>query len=41
MEWIHHHKDFPHFDLLGEKQVEILQKYQLTDHLRKFKLLKK
>lgn len=38
-EWIHHRGEFPHFDLLGQKQVEILKKYQLIDHLRRFKLI--
>lgn len=26
-EWIHHYGDFPHFDLLGERQRLILKKY--------------
>ncbi|MDE3838737.1 hypothetical protein C0966_05000 [Bacillus methanolicus] len=33
-EWIHKRKDgYSHFDLLGEKQVEILKKEGLHDHI--------
>ncbi len=33
-EWIDHRKDgYSHFDLLGEKQVEILQKEGLSEHI--------
>lgn len=39
-EWIHHSEQYPHFDLLGEKQKEILICENLTDHLTKFDLLK-
>ncbi len=37
--YIHHRPPFPHFDLLGEKQKEILQKEKLWDHLKRFHLL--
>ncbi|MFC5463644.1 hypothetical protein [Lederbergia graminis] len=37
-EWIHHRKDgYSHFDLLGEKQVEILTKEGLLSQLESFK----
>jgi hypothetical protein len=33
-EWIHMRKDgYSHFDLLGEKQIEILEKEGLEDHI--------
>jgi hypothetical protein len=37
-EWIHLHDEFPHFDLIGDKQREILHKEKLWEHLRRFKL---
>ncbi|WP_226665374.1 hypothetical protein [Metabacillus litoralis] len=37
-EWIHHYDQFPHFDLLGEKQFEILKHYDLEDHIDKFNI---
>ncbi|MBB5323038.1 hypothetical protein HNQ34_000115 [Anoxybacillus tepidamans] len=37
-EWIHKRDSFPHFDLLGEKQKEILQQEGLIDHLKRFRL---
>lgn len=37
-EWIHHYDQYPHFDLLGDKQVDILKYYGLEDHIMKFKL---
>ncbi|BAB06005.1 hypothetical protein P4637_09730 [Halalkalibacterium halodurans] len=37
-EWIHHRVDFPHFDLLGKRQVDILLQEGLEDHLTKFSL---
>ncbi|WP_163972156.1 hypothetical protein [Oceanobacillus halotolerans] len=37
-EWIHDDKDFPHFDLFGDKQKEILKKEKLEDHIDKFNL---
>lgn len=38
-DWIHYRTDYPHFDLIGEKQLEILHKEGLEDHLKRFKLL--
>nr|WP_090893331.1 hypothetical protein [Evansella caseinilytica] len=32
-EWIHHRSDFPHFDLLGEKQQVILAAENKSDQL--------
>lgn len=34
-EWIHHRDDFPHFDLLGERQKEILIKENQYEQLLK------
>ena len=35
-EWIHHRLDgYSHFDLLGERQKEILQKEDLIEHIWK------
>ncbi|GAK38623.1 hypothetical protein PUW24_16800 [Paenibacillus urinalis] len=36
--YIHHRNPFPHFDLLGPKQKEILQKEQLDEHIERFRL---
>lgn len=36
--YIHHRPPFPHFDLLGPKQVEILRQEQLWDQIERFKL---
>jgi hypothetical protein len=36
--YIHDRPPFPHFDLMGEKQQEILMKENLQDHLTRFKL---
>lgn len=36
--YIHHRDEYPHFDLLGSKQVEILRRENLHEHLRRFKL---
>ncbi|MEF2967496.1 hypothetical protein V3851_16840 [Paenibacillus sp. M1] len=38
-EYIHHRPPFPHFDLLGPKQREILMQEQLWDQLERFRLL--
>ncbi|MCR2822891.1 hypothetical protein [Lederbergia panacisoli] len=39
-EWIHHRKDgYSHFDLLGQKQLEVLVKEGLEDQLQSFSLL--
>ncbi|MNW35443.1 hypothetical protein D3C74_124390 [compost metagenome] len=37
--YIHNRAKFPHFDLLGKKQVEILQKEKLWDQIERFKLM--
>ncbi|MNZ41365.1 hypothetical protein D3C78_589130 [compost metagenome] len=37
--YIHKRDIFPHFDLLGKKQVEILKKEKLWDQLERFKLV--
>lgn len=36
--WIHRDPYFPHFDLFGEKQKEILKKEEEWDQIEKFKL---
>ncbi|MDQ0169796.1 MULTISPECIES: hypothetical protein [Paenibacillus] len=36
--YIHRREPFPHFDLLGEKQKQILQLEGLTEHIRRFHL---
>lgn len=36
--YIHDRPPFPHYDLIGPKQIEILQKEKLWDHLRRFGL---
>ncbi|MBS4203484.1 hypothetical protein [Lederbergia citrea] len=39
-EWIHHRKDgYSHFDLLGEKQQEILEKEGMLKQLQSFSSL--
>ncbi|MBD1379348.1 hypothetical protein [Metabacillus arenae] len=37
-EWIHYKSDYPHFDLLGERQIKVLKKYGLDDHILRFQL---
>lgn len=38
-EWIHVRKDgYSHFDLLGKRQKEILNKENLFDHIKRFNL---
>lgn len=37
--YIHNRNPFPHFDLIGPKQKEILQKERLWDQLERFRLL--
>lgn len=37
-EWIHAHSEFTHFDLIGDKQLEILQKEELWDQIVRFKI---
>ncbi|MFZ3577728.1 hypothetical protein [Virgibacillus sp. DJP39] len=36
--WIHADKDFPHFDLFGEKQIEILLEENQLEQIEKFNL---
>lgn len=36
--YIHNRSPFPHFDLIGPKQKEILLKEKLLDHINRFKL---
>jgi hypothetical protein len=38
-EWIHKRDHYPHFDLIGSKQKEILIKENKQDHLEKFPIL--
>lgn len=37
-QYIHHRRPFPHYDLMGSKQIEILRKEQLYSHLDRFHL---
>lgn len=37
-EWIHWHENYPHFDLFGERQRNILERENKWDHIKKFKL---
>ncbi|MFC5452843.1 hypothetical protein [Paenibacillus aestuarii] len=37
--YIHYREQYPHYDLIGKKQVEILKKEELIDHLQRFKLI--
>jgi len=37
-EWIHSDPEFPHFDLFGERQKEILMSENKWDHINKFNL---
>ncbi|APH05099.1 hypothetical protein [Bacillus weihaiensis] len=39
-EWIHYYKQYPHFDLLGDKQREILEYYNLEDQMKRFYIKK-
>jgi hypothetical protein len=34
--YIHHRDDYPHYDLIGGKQKEILVREQLWEHIRRF-----
>lgn len=36
--YIHNRPPFPHFDLMGAKQLEILRKENLEEHILRFKL---
>lgn len=40
-DYIHHRPPYPHFDLIGPKQIEILQKEGLWDHITRFHLIEK
>ncbi|WP_068777085.1 hypothetical protein [Paenibacillus sp. FJAT-26967] len=37
--YIHNRSSFPHFDLIGPKQVEILRKEGLREQLERFRML--
>lgn len=37
--YIHNRDPFPHFDLIGSKQIEILKKERLWDQLERFRLI--
>lgn len=37
--YIHRRQPLPHFDLIGAKQIEILQREGLWDHLTRFNML--
>ncbi|WP_141334127.1 hypothetical protein [Paenibacillus sp. tmac-D7] len=37
--YIHNRPPYPHYDLIGPKQKEILRRERLWDHLERFKLL--
>ncbi|MFS0672541.1 hypothetical protein [Ornithinibacillus sp. 179-J 7C1 HS] len=36
--WIHHDDNYPHFDLFGDRQKEILTKEGVWDQINKFNL---
>lgn len=38
-EYIHNRSPFPHFDLIGPKQAEILRREEQWEQLRRFRLL--
>lgn len=38
-EWIHERDQYPHFDLLGDKQLQILHKENCLEQIRRFGLL--
>lgn len=38
-QYIHNRSSYPHFDLIGPKQPEILRQEGLWDHLERFKML--
>ncbi|WP_223700032.1 hypothetical protein [Sutcliffiella deserti] len=40
-EWIHKRDQYPHFDLIGEKQLEILTKEEQWDQIQRFFLKEK
>ncbi|SDE29534.1 hypothetical protein SAMN02799630_05116 [Paenibacillus sp. UNCCL117] len=36
--YIHHRPPYPHFDLIGPKQRDVLERQGLHDHIARFKL---
>ncbi|UOQ93445.1 hypothetical protein MUO14_00080 [Halobacillus shinanisalinarum] len=38
--WIHNDPNFPHFDLFGERQYDILQKEEQWEQIKRFSLAK-
>ncbi|MBF0708561.1 hypothetical protein IQ283_18310 [Alkalihalobacillus hwajinpoensis] len=40
-EWMHDREEFPHFDLLGDDQIRILEAEGLAAHIHRFRLTKK
>ncbi|MFC4778573.1 hypothetical protein ACFO9Q_17400 [Paenibacillus sp. GCM10023252] len=36
--YIHRRSEYPHFDLMGPKQKEVLTRLQLWDHINRFSL---
>ncbi|WP_246939565.1 hypothetical protein [Bacillus pinisoli] len=39
-EWIHRREKYPHFDLIGETQIDILVKEGINNQLERFQLKK-
>ncbi|WP_066174743.1 hypothetical protein [Bacillus marinisedimentorum] len=37
-EWIHHRSQYPHFDLIGDLQIEILKQEGFHQHIVRFRL---
>ncbi|WP_336076839.1 hypothetical protein [Paenibacillus sp. 203] len=37
-QYIHQRQPYPHFDLIGNKQAEILRKYSISDQFKRFEL---
>lgn len=37
-EWVDHHKKYPHYDLFGHHQINILTSEGLDDHIKRFNL---
>lgn len=37
-EWIHQRQTYPHFDLFGEKQKEVLMKEKIWEQIERFNL---
>lgn len=38
--WIDQRNSFPHFDLIGERQIFILKKEKQWEHIRRFQLIR-